>query len=168
MTARTMLGVFTDGPRAARAVEGIRRAGLGTVATYTPTADHAVLSARPPGTSSVRVFTLIGGLLGCAIGVALSVHTMVDGPLIVGGRPLISIPPIVIIAFELSMLGAALAGFAGFLLVSGLPQFRAPVLMTERFTNDRFGVLVACANEHRMAVRAHLEQAGAEEVTEGG
>ena len=168
MSTTTVLGVFTNGAGTARAVEAIRHAGLGNVATYSPTADHAVLRTRPPGHSSVRLFTLVGGLIGCVIGIALPVYTMVDLPLIVGGKPIVSIPPVVIIAFELSMLGAALSGFIGFLVASGLPQIRGRMSSNQRFTDDRFGVLVTCADEHHVAVRAHLEQSGAEKVSDGG
>ena len=42
---------------------------------------------------------------------------------------------------------------------------KKPLLDDPRFTNDRFGVLVSCADEQAEAVRRHLGQAGAEEVT---
>ena len=41
-----------------------------------------------------------GALVGCAIGIALPVYTMLDLPLMVGGKPIIAVPPIVVIAFE--------------------------------------------------------------------
>ena len=56
--------------------------------------------------SPVRVFVLVGGLLGCLSGFALPIYTVLDWPLITGGMPLISIPPFVVIAFELTILFA--------------------------------------------------------------
>ncbi len=172
MNEITLVGVYASGRAAADAAAAIRRAGLGEVETVSPTADHAVLAALPRPASPVRLFTLLGALAGCAAGIALPVYTMVDWPLVVGGKPLVSIPPVVVIAFELSMLGAALGGLAGFLALSGLPSLgggtfvgrRRPPDCTRRFTVDRFGVLVTCAGARREEVRAHLEQAGAEEV----
>ena len=74
--------------------------------------------------SPVRIFALAGAAAGCAAGVALPAHTMLDTGLIVGGKPIVSIPPIVVIAFELTMLGGALGGLIGFLVLSGLPRLR--------------------------------------------
>lgn len=164
MSTTTILGVFTTGEGAANAARGLRDAGLGSVATFTPTADHAVLGTHAHPTSPVRVFTLVGGLIGCAVGIALPVYTMLDWPLIVGGKPLISVPPLVIIGFELTMLGAALGGFIGFLLVSGLPQLWRGPSNDNRFTDDRFGVLVTCTEAERDAVCARLEDAEPERV----
>ena len=167
MSETTVIGVFTAGKDAARAARAIRDARLGSVTTYAPTADHAVLSTRPPAQSPVRIFTLVGGLVGCAIGIALPIYTMVDWPLIVGGKPLVSIPPLVIISFELTMLGAALGGFGGFLLVSGLPQLRRDRWLGHqgaRFTDDRFGVVVTCADAQQQDVCHQMDEAGAEQV----
>ena len=167
MSTTTILGVYTSGGRAASAIAAIKRDQLGEIEVYSPTSDHALVGTDAPPASPVRLFTLLGGALGCAAGVALPVYTMVDWPLIVGGKPLISIPPIVVIAFELAMLFAGLSTLIGFLLLAGLPSTRRPRAYDERFTDDRFGVLVTCASEQLGAVRAHLEHAGAEEVRQG-
>ena len=168
MSGTTLIGVFAGGRAAAEAAAAIRQAGLGTVETVGPTADHAVLAALPRQASPVRLCTLLGALAGCAVGIALPVYTMLAWPLISGGKPMVSIPPVVIIAFELSMLGAGLGGLAGFLALSGLARPRGWLSggrrPERRFTVDRFGVLVTCADARREEVRAHLERAGAEEV----
>ena len=168
MSGTTLIGVYASGRAAAEAAAAIRQAGLGTVETVGPTADHAVLAALPRPVSPVRLCTLLGALAGCAVGVALPVYTMQAWPLIVGGKPMVSIPPVVIIAFELSMLGAALGGLVAFLALSGLARPRGWLFggRTDdgRFSDDRFGVLVTCADAQRAEVRARLERAGAEEV----
>ena len=168
MNGTTLIGVYADGRAAAAAAAAIRQAGLGTVETAGPTSDHAVPAALPRPPSPVRLCTLLGALAGCAVGVALPVYTMQAWPLIVGGKPMVSIPPVVIIAFELSMLGAALGGLAGFLALSGLARPRGWLSGGRQpdlgFTVDRFGVLVTCAETERAAVRAHLERSGAEEI----
>ena len=134
----------------------------------TPQRPTPCSSSRARARSSpVRLFTLLGGLVGCAIGIALPVYTMLDWPLMVGGKPIISIPPIVIIAFELSMLCAALGGCLGFLVLAGLPRIGTGRAFDERWTDDRFGIVVTCAEGDGDAVRAHLERAGAEEVRTG-
>lgn len=169
MSGTTVIGVYTDAQAAAQAAEAIRQAELGDVETVSPTADRALLAAVPRPASPVRLFTLLGAAAGCAVGIALPVYTMQAWPLIVGGKPLVSVPPIVIIAFELSMLGAALGGLVGFLALSGLASGRGrasgAAAAERRFTDDRCGVLVTCAERDRAAVRAQLERAGAVEIS---
>ena len=162
MSATVLCGAFADARAAARAAAVIRQAELGHVETVSPTADHALLEAVPRPASAVRWCTLLGALAGCAAGIALPVYTMLAWPLTIGGKPPVPIPPIVIIAFELSMLGAALGGLIGFLALSGLAGGAAD---RHGAGDDRFHVLVTCAEDERAAVRAHLEQAGAVETS---
>lgn len=158
------LGIFDEASKAAAAADALRADRLGDVTAYAPTLDHRIDAALGPGKSPVRVFTLIGGILGCALGFAFPIYTVLSWPLITGGKPLISIPPFVVIAFELTILLAALMTVAGFLLLSGLPRVRPGAPYDPRFSQDRWGVLVTCATERADAVRARLNQAGAEEV----
>jgi hypothetical protein len=101
----------------------LRRAGVAPqrLRTYSPIPLHAAdeLLAVPP--SPLRYFTLAGALSGLAIGFAFPILTVLDWPLNTGGKPLISIPPFVIIAFALTILLGALASFLGFLHLSRLP-----------------------------------------------
>ena len=162
-----ILGVYDSAGNAATAVRAIRRAQQGDVVTYSPTADPRLVEPRAARSSPIRLFTLLGGLVGCAIGIALPVYTMLDRPLVVGGTPIVPIPPIVVIAFELSMLCAALGGFLGFLVLGGSPGVWTGRAFDQRCTDDRFGIVVTCDEGHGDAVRATLERAGAEEVRSG-
>lgn len=157
-----LLGVYDDAVKAAAAAGGVRVRRLGTVTVYAPALDHDIDAALGPGASPVRVFTLIGGVLGCVFGFALPIATVRDWPLITGGKPLISIPPFVIIAYELTILLAALATVAGFLILGGLPRFRRSLLYDQRFSEDRWGVLVSCDAARADAVRAELARGAAE------
>jgi molybdopterin-containing oxidoreductase family membrane subunit len=158
-----ILGVFDAAEKAAGAARALRTDGVGHVTAYAPAFDHTLDAAMGPGTSPVRAFTLAGGILGCAVGFALPIYTVVDWPIMTGGKAIVSLPPFVVIAFELTILFAALMTVAGFLLSSGLPRLRSGPY-DPRFSQDRWGVLVTCANERAATVRAQLAQAGAEEV----
>ena len=162
-----MLAVYDNASKAAAAATAIRQAQLGDVVTYSPTADPRLVEPRTTRISQIGLFTLLGGLVGCAIGIALPVYTMLNWPSVVGGKAMISIPPIVIIAFELSMLCAALGGFLGFLVLGALPRVGTSRAFDQRFTDDRFGIVVTYGEGHGDAVRANLERAGAEEVRAG-
>lgn len=164
MTRVYLLGVYDEAPKAAAAATAIRAARLGEVTAYAPAPNHQIDIALGPGVSSVRVFTLLGGMIGCVLGFAVPIYTALDWPLITGGKPIVSIPPFVVIAFELTILLASLGAIAGFLVLSGLPLLRAGPPYDPRFSEDRWGVGIACAADQADAVRARLNEAGAEEV----
>ena len=119
-----ILGMYDSAGKAAAAASAIRQAQQGDVVAYSPTAEPRLVEPRTVRSSPIRLFTLLGGLVGGAIGIALPVYTMLDWSLVVGGQPILSIPPIVVIAFELSMLCAALGGFLGFLVLGGIAYGR--------------------------------------------
>ena len=117
-----ILGIFDRGKTAAAATREILEGKLGEVVAYSPVPDHALDQALHVSVSPVRVFVLVGGLLGCFLGFAFPIYTVLDWPMITGGKPLISIPPFVVIAFELTILLGAIGGMIGFLALSGLPR----------------------------------------------
>ena len=167
MTDRVeILGIYDRTKKAAVCAGAIVDKGLGDVVTYSPVPDHALDQALGVTVSPVRLFVLIGGLLGCATGFIFPIYTVVDWPMITGGKPLISIPPFVVIAFELTILFAAVGGMAGFLLLSRLPRMTGRPAPDTRFTNDKTGVSIRCAPEQVAEVRACLERTGASEIRE--
>ena len=86
--------------------------------------------------SPLRFFTLAGALTGLISGFGLTIFTVLDWPIITGGKPLISLPPFIIIAFALTILFGSLASFAGFLILGRLPSLKyiqEPVEHENRF-----------------------------------
>jgi hypothetical protein len=81
--------------------------------------------------SKVRLFALIGGLLGAFTGYAATSWMSIDWPLIIGGKPVVSIPPYTIIAFELMVLFGSLFAFAGFVILSRMPAVRTIISQDE-------------------------------------
>ena len=112
----------------------------------------------------LRLFVLIGGLVGCVTGFAFPIYTVLDWPMITGGKPLISIPPFVVIAFELTILFGAIGGMLSFLVLSGLPRLTGKRAPDPRLTNDLTGISVTCKQAHVLEVRACLEHHGASEI----
>ena len=161
-----LLGVFPCCSSAASAVRSIRNEQLGELVVYSPTPDHRLDNALEAPVSSIRLFVLIGGLLGCAIGFAFPIYTVLEWPLITGGKALISIPPFVVIAFEMTILLGALGGMAGFLWLSKLPRMTGNSAPDKRFTNDMTGISVTCSPEQAESVRMCFERTGVSEIRE--
>jgi molybdopterin-containing oxidoreductase family membrane subunit len=84
--------------------------------------------------------------------------------LTVGGKDPVSIPPYVVIAFEMTILFGGIATLIGMVTLGRLPRFTPSPTFDPRFTNDRFGVAVHCSPERAPSVRDILRTAGAEEV----
>lgn len=95
--------------------------------------------------SKLRFFTLIGALAGLLSGFALTMGTVADWPLVTGGKPLMSIPAFLVIAFELTILFGAISSFVGFLILARLP---APAQVMEPVEhNNQFSIIVSGREE---------------------
>jgi hypothetical protein len=77
-----------------------------------------------PSPSKLKYFTFGGAITGFITGFAFTIYTVLSWPLITGGKPTISIPAFIIIAFALTILFGALASFIGFLVLSNLPDLK--------------------------------------------
>jgi len=165
-TTEMVVGVFAHVDTTVKALEELRAKGYHDLEVYTPAPVHEIEDVMERGrpVSRVRLFTLIGGLTGTASGFILTIWSAMQWGLVTGGKPIASIPPFIVIAFELTILFGGLATLIGMVVLGRLPRFRPSASFDPRFTNDRFGVAVHCAAERRASVRDILRTAGAEEV----
>ncbi len=162
----TVLGVFAHVDATVHALEELRAKGYHDLTVYTPIPVHEIedVLERERPLSRVRLFTLLGGLTGTASGFLLTIWSAMQWSLITGGKPVASIPPFVVIAFELTILFGGIATVIGMLVLGRLPRFGHSAAFDPRFTNDRFGVAVHCAPERSASVQEILQKSGAEEV----
>jgi molybdopterin-containing oxidoreductase family membrane subunit len=165
-TTETVVGVFAHVDTTVKALEELRAKGYHDLEVYTPAPVHEIEEVMERGrpVSRVRLFTLIGGLTGTASGFILTIWSAMQWGLVTGGKPVASIPPFVVIAFELTILFGGLSTVLGMLLLGRLPRFWPSPAYDPRFSNDRFGVAVRCAVGRGASVSAILQTSGAEEV----
>ena len=165
-TTETVLGVFAHVDTTVHALEELRAKGYHDLTVYTPVPVHEIeeVLERDRPVSRVRLFTLIGGLTGTVSGFLLTIWSALVWGLTTGGKPVVSIPPFVVIAFELTILFGGLATLIGMVVLGRLPRLAPSPTFDPRFTNDRFGVAVHCATGRGGSVREILRGAGAEEV----
>jgi hypothetical protein len=86
-----------------------------------------------------------------------------DWPVLVGGKPIASIPPYVVIGFELTILLGALSTVTAVALFSVLMGKRG-IAYDPRFSDDQIGIFVAAGSDQLGAVENLLRSAGAVEV----
>jgi hypothetical protein len=94
---------------------------------------EALLIGRP---SRLRYFAMIGALLGFGGGFLLAMLTSLDWPIITGGKPIVSVPPFLLIGYLMTILIGSLSSFIGFLWLARLPS--AKTLVTDRPFDSRF------------------------------
>lgn len=159
-----VLASFTHVDAAADAIRALKAQGHTDLTVYTPAPNHEIEEALDQPVSWVRLFTLIGGLTGCAAGFAMTFWMSNDWPLLVGGKPIATVPPYVAIAFELTILIGSLSTVVGMIVLTVL-NARKRVPYDERFTDDRIGVFVPCGAEQADAITSMFQRAGSVEVT---
>jgi hypothetical protein len=125
------------------AIHELRKAGFKGLRAYMPYPEHHIEEALGHGESPVRVWTLVGGLTGTATGFGFTIFTSMDWPLVTGGKPIISIPAYVVIAFEMTILFGALSTLIGLFILSRLPHVKPMVIYDPEFTSGRYGIFVA-------------------------
>ncbi|MFW6206798.1 MAG: DUF3341 domain-containing protein, partial [Gemmatimonadota bacterium] len=135
-----VLAVFDHLDATVDAVKELRDEGFRDVQTFAPYPDHHIEKALGYGPSPVRVYTLVGALTGTATGFAFTTWTSMDWPLVTGGKPIVSIPAYVVIAFELTILFGALAAVIGLFVQARLPSTRPMVIYDPNFSEGKYGV----------------------------
>lgn len=158
------LGLFHDPESALAAAGQLKEAGFARPELMSPIPIHGVEEVLGPKKSVIKRFTLFGGIFGGLSGFALAAGTAVLYAHPTGGRPIITIPPYLIITYELTILFGILATVLGFLFSARFPAIRERVYVPETAV-DKFAVTVLCDSDDLLRrAEAILQQAGAEDV----
>ena len=160
-----LLAVYDDPGQIAEAARRLRGRGYTELETYAPAPFAEVEDAVIEKPSRVRLFTLIGGLIGVVTGYAMTIWMANDWQLVVGGKPFSSIPPYTIIAFELTILFGGLLTALGLLVFGKLPRFKLDAAYSRRFSAEDFGLTVRCQERDIPEIDALLRAHGAKELT---
>jgi len=146
------------------AAEKLKSSGFDNISLLSPLPVEEAQEVLGLGKSPVRHFSLAGGIIGAFAGFALAVSTALVFILPTGGRAIITIPPYLIITYEMTILFGVLFTLLGFHFVSGLPAWRDAPYM-ESANIDRFVVVVEGATEDQLVrAEAIIKDAGADEI----
>ena len=143
-----LLAEFNTPGECLHAAEALRDAGYKDFDTHTPFPVHGMDAAMGMPDSKLGLIVFPIGLVG-TIGAFAMMHWMnnIDYPIIIGGKPasIASMPSMVPIMFELTVLLSAFATVFGMLGLNKLPRHHHPIFNSERFkefSNDKFFVSV--------------------------
>ena len=168
MAQRSVIGLFTDEDAVADALDSVRSAGFEQgeyeVLTGTPYPEGTFGEEEP--VHKLYRFPLIGAACGFIVGMLLTAGTQIAFPLVAGGKPLLSIPPMAIIMYEGTMLGAILFTVFGIVFESRLPRLFMGAYDT-RITEGYIGVTITTSEDRTDDAEDVLKKAGAEEVKRG-
>ncbi|HEU5424845.1 MAG TPA: DUF3341 domain-containing protein [Nitrolancea sp.] len=165
MALRDVLGLYSDLDSAVAGADRLEEVGLGRP-------DFEVLSNAPfpegtfghaPSIMRLGLWPLIGAAAGFSVGLLVTGGTQLVYPMVTDGKPLFSIPPMVIIMYEGTMLAAVIFTVLGTLFESRLPRFQRAIYDT-RITEGYIGLLVHAPSDSADRVAELLRSTGAEDV----
>ena len=122
----SVLGVFAHVDTTIDAIRQLRAKGFSNLTVYSPVPVEEIEEEMEHGRplSKVRLFSIAGALTGTATAFFLTIWTSMKWELVTGGKDPVSIPPFIIIAFELSILLCGLATLLSVLVLAKLPKVK--------------------------------------------
>ncbi len=152
------------------AAKQVRAAGYRRWDIFTPFPIHGIDKVMGLKNSLVGWFSLAmgGGAFLSGMGLLWFTNAF-DYPLIVGGKPMYSIPMSFVPSYILMVMGGAIGALVGMLALNQLPRLHHPLFNSERFalvSRDKF-LLVIGANDDQFSTvetRKLLESIGGKHI----
>ena len=149
MAIKYVMGLFKNENQAVEAIHELKKSDWPLHRTHSPIPSHKIAAALKLKSSKVGWFTLAGGILGFFTGYSLGIFTAVGWGLIVGGKPVISYIPFVIVGFEFTILFAIFGNLIGMLVLTKLPRLKNLENYDPRCSGEDFGILSSCKDDER-------------------
>jgi hypothetical protein len=156
---------------ACAAIKEVKNVGFDQITTHAPCPRHEIDHALGNPQSRVPSFAaLAGAFLGFGLGVLVITTMALEWILPVSAKPILSMPSMIPVAFELALLVAIYFTMGAVFLMTLRDTVKHPVPRSrkykdyDRFMRDRFGIVVACGSDDLDKLKAILEKHQAEEV----
>ncbi|MCG3138022.1 MAG: hypothetical protein HJJLKODD_01878 [Phycisphaerae bacterium] len=141
-----LLAEYLTVPELLAAAEKVRNAGYRRWDCHTPFPVHGLNDAMGLKPTILPWLVLGAGITGGSIGMGLQWFTNAfDYPFIIGGKPFFSVPACIPVAFELTILFAAVTALLGMLVLNNLPEWYHALFRSKQFrraTADRFFISI--------------------------
>ncbi len=167
-----LMAEFDDTATLLAATRQARDQGYRCMEAYTPFPVAGLPELVGVHGRRLPLIVLTGGIIGGVGGLFLQWYSaVIDYPWNVGGRPFASWPNFIPIAFELTILAAAVSAVLGMLWLNGLPEPYHPVFNVPQFemaSRDRFFLVIEADDPHfdRQQTSDFLRGVGALSVAE--
>ena len=156
MSTVRILGLFNDFDAASNSIRQVRHGNfpalnMNDVTIKSPIEHPDVEELLGPRPAPVRKYTFVGSLLGLSLGFLFLASS--QGNFFAqqkGGKPIIPIPPDLVLTYEFLILGGVYITVLGFLLCAGLPARLKSELYNIKISEDQIGVMVK-ADAHTIA-----------------
>jgi len=139
-----------------RAIETLREEGFDRMEVFSPIPAPELEEAAGIGRSPVRRWALVGGITGCVTGFLLTSGTSLAYPLVTQGKPIVALPPFIVIMFELTILLTGIFALVGMLVHARKPRLKLAPEYRAVFSVDRWGIFVETESEEREHAEAIL------------
>ena len=141
-----LLAEFDSPGRLLDAARAVRDAGYTRWDCHSPFPVHGLDRAMGLRESRLPWIVLGAGLTGTTVAILMQWWMNAeDYAIVIGGKPLFSLPANIPVAFELTVLFAAVSCFAAMFFFNDLPRFFHPAFRSSRFkraTSDRFFIAI--------------------------
>lgn len=151
-------------------IETLRLYGFDQLTTHTPCPRKEIDKALGDKQSKTSFAALFGMLCGFCCAVVMIMLIAFEWGIPLAGKPILSIPLMIPVVFEISLFGTILFLILSILLFVTIDSRRhhtpASTLYKDydRFMKDRFGVVIPCKQEEFESVLSILKQYHAEEI----
>ena len=166
MATQAILGLFDDASAAADAGDALKSAGI-------PESDYNFLTDVPypegalgEGMERHRLYAwpLLGGLIGLIVSLVVGGITPMAVPMTIAEKPILAMPPLAVICYTGTLLGAILFTVAGVALALRPNNLHNP-MSDDRISQGLIGLLVNAGADQSPRVTEILNEAGAVDVT---
>lgn len=178
MNKKIIIGIFSFVDDIVEAIERLKEAGFREMATYSPIPCHDIEHALPedeeaPLLSRIKNrnihvvrFTAVGAFFGIGLALFIGAGTALFWPIQTGGMPILALPPIGLISYELMSLGAAVFSIAGFFFLSRMPTLKLKEYVPQ-VSDDKFSLVLHEYEEEKISqIKTILEQSRCDEIEE--
>ncbi len=165
---RSVIALFKDVDSAADALDAVRAGGFERdeyeILTGTPYPEGTFGEEKPH--HGLFRYPLVGAVCGFIIGLILTAGTQLAYPLVTGGKPILAVPPMAIIMYEGTMLGAIIFTVIGVIIESRLPRVFMGAYDT-RVTEGYIGLTVTTSQEKISKAEEILKKTKPEDIKRG-
>jgi ActD protein len=167
--ADVLYGLFSKPEDAERGMQNLRAAGVAqeklVVMSSEPFEEYSFSHCDH---GNLPLIGVVGGIIGFLVGLGFVWYSQISYPIPTAGMPIFTKWPVVIIAYELTMLGAVIASIVAMFVSAKLPDFK------KRFYDPEVsnGKILIGVMDPSVSSRADLEKrlrsAGADQIKVSG